>query len=95
MSDKNKKYLDEEERDIIESVERGEWQSAPDVQERLKAAREIASNTISKSRRVNIDMSETDFLKIKAKARIVGMPYQTLIGAILHQYAEGEIKGVI
>jgi len=92
MADNNK-YLDKEEEDIIESFERGEWESANNLQERLQTAREIAFNTISKNRTLNIEIPEVDFLKIEAKARIVGVAYHALIGAILHQYAEGQIKG--
>lgn len=94
MADNNK-YLDKEEEDIIESVERGEWESANNLQERLQIAREIAFNTISKNRTLYIDIPEVDFLKIEAKARIVGVAYPALIGAILHQYAEDRIKGAL
>jgi predicted DNA binding CopG/RHH family protein len=94
MADNNK-YLDKEEEDIIESFERGEWEPAKNLQERLQTAREIAFNTISKNRAINIEIPEVDFLKIEAKARIVGVAYPALIGAILHQYAEGQIKGVL
>jgi predicted DNA binding CopG/RHH family protein len=29
---------------------------------------------------------------LRAKALELGLPYQTLIGSILHQYAEGKVK---
>jgi predicted DNA binding CopG/RHH family protein len=33
---------------------------------------------------------ERDLEKLKAKAGKLGMPYQTLINSILHQYAEAD-----
>ncbi len=36
--------------------------------------------------------SEKDMMRLRAKALELGMPYQTLIGSILHQYAEGKVK---
>ena len=47
---------------------------------------------IAKNRHISIRLSEKDIILIRAKALELGLPYQTLIGSILHQYAEGKVK---
>jgi len=37
-------------------------------------------------------MSESDWNKLKIKAAKNGLPYQTLMSAILHQYANGILE---
>jgi hypothetical protein len=39
-------------------------------------------------------MSGRDLLSLKRKANRFGMPYQTLISSILHQYVSGDLKPV-
>ena len=52
---------------------------------------EAAANTLAKRRkRISIMVRESDLATIKAKAEKLGMPYQTLINSVLHQYAEEE-----
>ena len=54
----------------------------------IAAARE----TLQKDKRINIRMSGRDLLSLKRKANRFGMPYQTLISSILHQYVSGDLK---
>ena len=37
-------------------------------------------------------LNENDMIKIKSIAEIQGIPYQTLIWSIIHQYANGNLK---
>lgn len=46
-----------------------------------------ARASISKTRNINIRLSEKDIQKIKARAVDKGIPYQTLAASILHQYS--------
>lgn len=45
-----------------------------------------------KEARVNIRLKRSDLDTIRQKANKNGLPYQTLINTILHQYAKGKIK---
>ena len=50
----------------------------------------LAKNTLDgKRRRISISVNERDLMKIKTKAAEEGMPYQTLIGSILHKAVSG------
>jgi predicted DNA binding CopG/RHH family protein len=83
--------LDEEEREILESYERGEWVPAADkeaVITRLKAA---AANTLRKDRRVNIRITGVDLVALQNIALEEGIPYQTLMASILHKYVTGRL----
>ena len=46
---------------------------------------------MSKDQRVNIRLSEKDLEDIKIRALEEGIPYQTLMGSILHKYVSGRL----
>lgn len=83
--------LDEEEKELLESIERDEWISVKDDKE-MKLLREAAKSTIKrlrKNKRINVRVSEQDLGEIKTIAMEEGIPYQTLISSILHKYVNG------
>ena len=53
---------------------------------------QYAKNTMKKNRKINIRISENDLSALQRRAAREGIPYQTLIGSILHKYASGYIK---
>ncbi|MCG3769409.1 MAG: hypothetical protein JW384_00531 [Nitrosomonadaceae bacterium] len=54
----------------------------------LKAA---AQNTFKKDRRINIRLSEHDMVGIQRVAATKGIPYQSLISGLIHQFVEGDL----
>ncbi|MCX6028758.1 MAG: antitoxin [Chloroflexi bacterium] len=82
---------DEEERDIIAAFEAGELRSLNPSREELERHRAYARHTMSKSKRVNIRLSAKDLDGIKIRALEEGIPYQTLMGSILHKYVSGRL----
>lgn len=83
--------LDKEERDILESFERGKWKSAPDLKKRKTDLKNYARATIRKDKRVNIRISERDLQELQRRAIREGLPYQTLISSILHKFVNGNL----
>lgn len=83
--------LDPEEQEILDSFERDEWQSAPDLQKVIAEHRQYARNTMKKDARVNVRLSSTDLNDLKVIALEHGIPYQTLISSILHKYVSGHL----
>ena len=83
---------DEQERDIREAAEKDELVPVPEQEEWKAKLVRAARATIAKNRHISIRLSESDIMLIRARALELGMPYQTLIGSILHQYAEGKVK---
>ena len=87
---KNSKHLlDEEEKALLNSFEKGEWESVANLQEERGRALKAANNYLRKDTRINIRISSSDLKRIKQKAAYEGLPYQTLIASILHKYSAG------
>ena len=83
--------LDQEEQELLSSVENGEWVSVDNLQEEIQRHQNIAKNTLKKDKRINIRLSSFDLDALKTSAVEMGMPYQTLISSILHQYISGRL----
>jgi predicted DNA binding CopG/RHH family protein len=84
-------YYDDEEREAIEALKRGEYKSASNLQVRVKELRRAATNTLKK-KPITVRVQEQDIERIKVKALEQGIPYQTLVSSILHRYASGTLK---
>lgn len=80
--------FDDGEAGLLEQIDKGEFFEDLTEFENLKIA---AKNTIEKNERVNLRINEKDLLIIKRKATENGLPYQSLINVLIHQYAEGKI----
>ena len=83
--------LNKEEKEILQSVEKGHWRSVPGVKKQIQRYREYARATVRKDKRVNIRMSEKDLLSFQKRALEQGLPYQTLISSVLHRYVNGHL----
>lgn len=80
--------FDDGEAELLEQIEKGEFFEDLTEFKNLKIA---AKNTVEKNERVNLRINEKDLLVIKRKATENGLPYQSLINVLIHQYAEGKI----
>jgi len=78
-----------EEKEILDSVEQGEWKQIPNFKSEVSRYREAARATMRKDKRVNIRMTERDLVHFQKKALQEGLPYQTFISSILHKYING------
>ena len=84
--------LDSKERELLDSVERGEWRSARRVRAERQRYSRYAAATVRKDRRVNIRISTKDLEAIQKRAVEEGLPYQTLIASLLHKYVAGRLR---
>jgi predicted DNA binding CopG/RHH family protein len=83
--------LTAEEKDLLESVERGEWRRTPDLEKEAKRYAEYGRATFRKDKRINIRISERDLAKLQQRALEEGIPYQTLVSSVLHKYLTGRV----
>jgi len=83
--------LDKDEKELLESVEAGEWESVPDLKEEINRSKQYAKATFKKDKRLNIRISKHDLDALRIKALEHGMPYQTLVSSILHKYTTGRL----
>ena len=86
--------LDAQEKEILESVERGEWRPVKGVKRDRSRYTAYAKATFRKDRRVNIRISSKDLEAIQKRAVEEGLPYQTLISSLLHKYASGRLRNL-
>ena len=83
--------LTKEEKDMLDSVERGEWKRIPNFKKEAVRYKQAARATLRKDKRVNIRMTERDLVHFQKTAIHEGLPYQTLISSILHKYINGRL----
>jgi len=81
------KYFDEEERELIESIEADDAVFKSHLTPaRKKQIEAIARATMNGEReKITLRISRNDLSRLKSKAMQEGMPYQTLINSILHK----------
>ena len=94
MNKLNKKSftpIDQEEKDVMESIERGEWRSVKNINQEKNKAILAARNTLKKDKRINLRLTQKDYHQIQIKAIEEGVPYQTLISSLVHKYLNGSL----
>ena len=83
--------FDKEEKEILDAYEKGAIKTKSPSKKELKDIKSIAENTFRKNRRITIRLYDHDYKGIQKKAMEKGIPYQTLISAMIHQYVEGDL----
>ena len=91
LSKKAFKPIDQEEKDLMESIERDEWQPVENINQEKEKAIAAARNTLKKDKRINLRLTQKDYYQIQIKAIEEGIPYQTLISSIVHKYINGSL----
>jgi predicted DNA binding CopG/RHH family protein len=84
--------FDDEEKKLIESIEKGEWKSIANIQKEIEKSKRIARATLRKDQRMNIRISKRDLNALKIRAIEEGIPYQTLVSRIIHKYLSGSFE---
>ena len=77
--------LDAYETDVLSAYEAGELASVASKEE-LEKLRAAARATGTKDRRVNIRLASADVRDLQALALREGIPYQTLIASVVHEF---------
>ena len=91
ISKKAFKPIDQEEEDLMKSIERDEWQPVKNIDQEREKAIEAARSTLKKDKRVNLRLTQKDYHQIQIKAIEEGIPYQTLISSLVHKYLNGSL----
>ncbi len=91
ISKKAFKPIDQEEKELMESIERDEWQPVKKFDQEKDKAIAAARNTLKKDKRINLRLTQKDYHQIQIKAIEEGIPYQTLISSLVHKYLNGSL----
>lgn len=87
--------LDDYERETMEALDKAHDEGtivSHLTPERQAELQEAARNTINPAKeRITTRLPKRDLSRLKATAIEKGMPYQTLLASIVHQYVEGAL----
>ena len=86
-----KTKLTKEERELLDSFERGEWTPVKNLPKRKAELMKYARNTLKKDKRLNIRISERDLNELQRMAVNEGLPYQTYVSSIIHKFVNGKL----
>ena len=86
--------LDNEEKGILDAYEKGTIKASTPTKKEIAKVKAMAENTFRKDRRVTIRLYDHDLKGIQKKALEKGIPYQTLISSMIHQYVEGDLAEI-
>ena len=79
-----------EDKELLESYERGEWHGVSNLRREIKRYQEHATNWLEKNNLVYITLPADDFEILKRKAQRAGIPYQTLLTNLVRQFVNGK-----
>ena len=79
--------IDDEERALMDAIERGETRSLS-----VREVDAIKADIRSASHNITIRFSDADIEGMKAKAARMGLNYQTLIKTLVHRYLNGAVS---
>lgn len=82
--------LDDEELSIHKELQEGKLVLHTGEATKKKYVR-IFRSANNKRRALSLRMPENDYIGIKIKALSLGVPYQTLINSVIHQYLKGDL----
>jgi predicted DNA binding CopG/RHH family protein len=83
--------LNREEKKIEALYERDALELRKPNKALLKQLKSATENTFKKDRRINIRLSDHDMVGIQRVAATKGVPYQSLISGLIHQFIEGDL----
>ena len=86
-----KTKLNKEEKELLESFEKGEWTPVKNSSKRKAELMTFARNTLKKDKRLNIRISQRDLDELQKKAMLEGLPYQTYLSSIIHKFINGRL----
>ena len=79
-----------EELELVEYMETNP-NSVPNVKERIAFIKNAVKEDVSTRKQVNFRINQNDLEKLKSKALVEGIPYQTLLNSIVHKFLNGTL----
>jgi len=92
MKDTNIKYLDNEEKELIEAynlVDLSKAKKPSDHEQEL--FKEAAKNYLKQESKMNIRIDTYELNQIKKRAKHEGLKYSTFVKMVLHKYLTGQL----
>ncbi len=87
----NRLKLETGEQELLDSYERGEWQSVGASPEELGPYQRYAMAALEAEGLISIILPKEDLRAVRRKAREAGVPYQMFIANIVHQFVSEHV----
>ena len=78
--------LDAEEQAILASVELGEWQSVPDLEQEIQRYQHYARSQVNVLETISIDLPASDLQSLQELAQKSGISVPLLIASMIHRF---------
>ena len=85
------KYNDEE-LEILEAMENQNIEKVSFDNELIKTMASDSLNYLQQKKQISINMKQSDLDFIKQRANDIGISYQNIIQALVHNYSTGKLK---
>lgn len=78
--------LEADERELLDSLEKGEWKSASGFAKHKQQVEEAAAEYLAAHANINLSLSRADLVRLEEAAALRGQSREILITHILHEY---------
>jgi predicted DNA binding CopG/RHH family protein len=83
--------LDREDREVLDAFENERLVRSGNFDQIRKEAQSAASNTLRKTKRIYLRISERDLDLARIRALEEGLPYQTMLSSVIHKFLAGRL----
>lgn len=87
--------LTPEEEALISYIEEQHPNSINNLAAEKQRFQQMAQQQINKKKAISIRLVDSDIERMKAKSIEQGIPYQTIISTLVHQYVTGKIQLIL
>ncbi len=81
-----------EELEIVEAIENDKLKSVPFDNDAIKLEAKQTLKYLKQKKQISINMKQSDLDFIKQKANDIGISYQNIIQALVHNYVTGKLE---
>lgn len=89
--EKTMKYSNEE-LELLEVIENDGMESVPFNNDAIKAMADDTLEYLKQKKQISINIKQSDLDFIKQRASDIGISYQNIIQALIHNYSTGKLK---
>lgn len=79
-------HLDPEEQDLLDSIERDEWQSVPNLRQEIERYQRYAEAYMQSIQQISVELPAQDVDSLQDIAQRSGISVSLLLASIVHQY---------
>jgi predicted DNA binding CopG/RHH family protein len=83
---------DNDELELLEILESDKFQEEPFDNEQIKSRARHTLDYLKQKKQISIKVKQSDLDFIKQRANDIGISYQNIIQALIHNYSTGKLK---